>query len=41
MTFTKGHICPWIARSIKELNEIARKKDLELKVTELEKARQT
>jgi len=32
--------CPWVARSIKELSEIARKKSLKLKLTELKNARQ-
>ena len=32
--------CPWVARSIKELSKIARKKGLELQVNELKNARQ-
>jgi ribosomal protein S18 acetylase RimI-like enzyme len=32
--------CPWVARSIKELSEIAKKKGLKLKITELKNARQ-
>ena len=32
--------CPWVARSIKELAEIARNNGLELKITELETAKQ-
>ncbi|GAH45296.1 unnamed protein product [marine sediment metagenome] len=32
--------CLWVARSIKELSEIARKKSLKLKLTELKNARQ-
>ena len=32
--------CPWVARSIKELSEIANKKGLKLKIVELENARQ-
>jgi len=32
--------CPWVARSIKELSEIAKKKGLKLKIVELENARQ-
>ena len=32
--------CPWVARSIKELSEIAREKGLEIKLTELKNARQ-
>lgn len=32
--------CPWVARSIKELGEIAKEKELELKVTELKNAEQ-
>jgi hypothetical protein len=32
--------CPWVARSIKELSEIAKKKDLKLKIVELENSRQ-
>ena len=32
--------CPWVARSIKDLNEIAKKKGLKLKVTELQSAKQ-
>jgi len=32
--------CPWVARSIKELNETTKKKGLELKVTELKNAEQ-
>ncbi len=30
--------CPWVARSIKELDEIAKENDLDLKVTELKNA---
>jgi ribosomal protein S18 acetylase RimI-like enzyme len=30
--------CPWVARSIRELSEIAQERDLELKVTELKTA---
>lgn len=32
--------CPWVARSIKDLSEIAKKKELKLKVTELKNAKQ-
>lgn len=32
--------CPWVARSIKELSEIAKKKVLKLKIVELENSRQ-
>ncbi len=32
--------CPWVARSIKELSDIAKKKGLKLKIVELENARQ-
>ncbi|MCK5031376.1 MAG: GNAT family N-acetyltransferase [Thermoplasmatales archaeon] len=32
--------CPWVARFIDELDEIAKKKDLELKVTELKNAKE-
>jgi len=32
--------CPWVARSIKDLGEIAKKKGLKLKVTELKNAKQ-
>ena len=32
--------CPWVARSIKELSEIAKKKDLKLKIIKLENSRQ-
>jgi hypothetical protein len=32
--------CPWVARSIKELSEIASEKSLKLKLTELKNARQ-
>ena len=32
--------CPWVARSIKELSEIAKKKGLKLKIVELKNARQ-
>jgi hypothetical protein len=32
--------CPWVARSIKELSEIAREEGLELKITELKTARE-
>jgi len=32
--------CPWVARSIEDLGEIAKMKGLELKVTELENAKQ-
>jgi ribosomal protein S18 acetylase RimI-like enzyme len=32
--------CPWVARSIPELTEIARKNELELKITELKTAKQ-
>jgi len=32
--------CPWVARSIKELSETAKKKGLKLKVTELKTAKQ-
>ena len=32
--------CPWVARSIPELTEIARQNGLELKITELETAKQ-
>ncbi len=32
--------CPWVARSIKELSEIAREKGLEIKLTKLKNARQ-
>lgn len=32
--------CPWVARSIKELGEIAKKKGLKIKVTELKSAEQ-
>jgi len=32
--------CPWVARSIKDLDEIAKKKGVKLKVTELKSAKQ-
>ena len=32
--------CPWVARSIKDIGEIAKKKGLKLKVTELKNAKQ-
>ncbi|GAI02540.1 unnamed protein product, partial [marine sediment metagenome] len=32
--------CPWVARSIKDISEIAKKKGLKLKVTELKNAKQ-
>ncbi len=32
--------CPWVARSIKELSEIAKKKGLKLEIVELKNARQ-
>ena len=32
--------CPWVARSISELNDIANEKGLELKITELKTARE-
>jgi hypothetical protein len=32
--------CPWVARSIKEISEIAKKKRLKLKITELKNAKE-
>jgi len=31
--------CPWVARSIKEISDIAKKKGFKLKIVELENAR--
>jgi ribosomal protein S18 acetylase RimI-like enzyme len=40
LTIIYANQCPWVSRSIKELSEIAKKKDLKLKIVELENASQ-